>query len=397
MRTELWAARLAAGLEPDAAALFARELVNDGTPEARLTLAALSVVDMAPLADPDDVDTGDVFADPDILPDRLRALGQPDMLSEASEGRDGPDHSEAPDEALGERDDVGEALGKSEDVGEALGKSEDVGEALGEIDDVGDRGEASAYTTMGRAAMRTLPAWVARMGRVTCDGAWYGCADRYGQQTLAALRFRYDNGKEPHLLVVGIDQVNGGLAVDALVEEVKFLDDLDLQPADPAVVAGRVLDAFELTGRVMGAMVADTLPAVRPLALARARVVPHPIRQAPDETVTAFQDLPDLPGAREAFEKLVEFVGDRPRWWSPGRVSTFFTSWLPREAVLSDEAIAAMPAVARAWTRFHGDHPEVLAQVDADAPRLPALMADDSLAGLAKRIALTQRPSAPDR
>ncbi|MEV0595016.1 hypothetical protein [Nonomuraea cavernae] len=363
LRTELWAARLAAGLEPDEAALFMRALVNDGAPEARLALAALAVVDTASLAAPDDVDAGDVFADPDVLPDKLRALGQPDMLSEAAEDRSGPDPAETP----------------------------------GEPGELADPDQASAYLVVGRAAMRTLPAWVARMGRVTCDGAWYGRADRYGQQTLAALRFRYDNGKEPHLLVVGIDQVNGGLAVDALVEEVKFLDDLDLQPADPAVVAGRVLDAFELTGRVMGAMVADTLPAVRPLALARARAVPHPVRQAADDTVTAFQDLPDLPGAREAFEKLVEFVGDRPRWWSPSRVSTFLTSWLPREAVLSDEAIAAMPAVARAWTRFHGDNPEVLAQVDADAARLPVLMADESLAGLAKRIAGTQHPSAPDR
>ncbi|MEU8245927.1 hypothetical protein [Nonomuraea sp. NPDC048916] len=369
LRTELWAARLAAGLEPDEAALFVRELVDDGTSEARLTLAALAVVDTTPLTEPDDVDTDGAFADPHVRPGRFDALGRPDVLSEAPEDLTGSGASETPGES---------------------GDLEDAGQASTETG-------PGAYTVVGRAAMRTLPSWVARMGRVTCDGAWYGRADRYGQQTLAALRFRYAGGKEPHLLVVGIDQVNGGLAVDAVVEEVKFLDDLDLHPADPAVVAGRVLDAFELTGRVMGALVADTLPAVRPLALARARAVPHPVRQAPDDTIAGFRDLPEMAGAREAFEKLVEFVGDRPLWWSPSRASMFLTSWLPREAILSDEAVAAMPAVVRAWTRFNGDHPEVLAQVDADTPRLPALMADESLASLAKRIAQARRPSAPDR
>jgi hypothetical protein len=225
------------------------------------------------------------------------------------------------------------------------------------------------------------------MGRVTCEGAWYGKADPYGEQALAVLSFRYENGKEPHLLVVGIDQVNGGLAVDALVEEVKFLDDLSLHPAEPGQVAGRILDAFELSDRVMGALVADTLPAVRPLALARAHAVPGLVRQAPDDTMARFDELPDLPGAREAFERLAEFVGDRPLWWSPGRVSQFLTSWLPREAIMTDAAIAAMPEVVRAWSRFLGDHPAVLRQIDEDAPRLPALMADDSLAGLGKRIA----------
>ncbi len=259
-----------------------------------------------------------------------------------------------------------------------------------EVSDTSVTGAAGPFAAAGREAVEALPGWVGRLGQVTCEGAWYGRADPYGQQTLAALRFRYRNGKEPHILVVGIDQVNGGLAVDALVEEVKFLDDLNLVPADPGVVAGRVLDAFELTRRVMGAVVADTLPAVRPLALARARVVPHPVRPAPDDTVARFRELPGLAGAREAFEKLVEFVGDRPLWWSPARVSQFLTSWLPREAILSDEAIAAMPDVVRAWSRFSGGHAEVLERVDMDAPRLAPLMADESLAGLGKRIALSR-------
>lgn len=141
----------------------------------------------------------------------------------------------------------------------------------------------------------------------------------------------------------------------------------------------------------MGAAVAVTLTEVRPLAIARARTVPGVVRGAGDDTASRFDDLPELPGAREAFEKLVEFMGDRPLWWSPSRVSQFLTSWLPREAILSDEAIAAMPEVVRAWSRFSGDQPAVLRQIDEDAPRLPALMADDSLAGLAKRIAQSRR------
>ncbi|NRQ36865.1 hypothetical protein HII36_34250 [Nonomuraea sp. NN258] len=241
-----------------------------------------------------------------------------------------------------------------------------------------------------------LPQWTARMGRVVCEGGWYGKADPYGEQTLAALAFRYENGKEPHLLVVGIDQVHGGLAVDGLVEEPEFLNDLRLAESAREVVAGRVLNAFELADNLMGASVADTLPAIRALALARARAVPDVVRHAPDDALDRFRDLPDLSGlpdpagAREAFEKLAEFVGDRPLWWSPARVSQFLTSWLPREAILSDAATSAMPDVLRAWTRFCGDQPEVHRRIDADAPALPTLMADDSLAGLAKRLAKAQ-------
>jgi hypothetical protein len=237
----------------------------------------------------------------------------------------------------------------------------------------------------GREALEWLPAWAARMGRVVCEGAWYGKGDRYGEQVLAALAFRYANGKEPHLLVVGIDQAHGGLAVDAVVEEPKFLDDLDLREASPDVVAGRVLDAFELTDMLMGAEVAEGLHAVRTLALARARSVPDPVRHAPEETVTTF-GVPDTPGADEAFGALAEFLGARPLWWSPGRVSAFLTKWLPREATLSEAAITAMPDVLHAWTRHVGDHQEIHDRIDAEAPELPALMADESLAGLAKRI-----------
>ncbi|WP_327589458.1 hypothetical protein OHA25_22495 [Nonomuraea sp. NBC_00507] len=251
--------------------------------------------------------------------------------------------------------------------------------------------ESGVYARAAEGLVDTLSPWVSRMGRVTCEGAWYGKADPYGEQTLAVLSFRYENGKEPHILVVGIDQPNGGLAVDAVVEEPKFLDDLGLDAADPGVVGGRILDAIELGDRIMGAAVAVTLTEVRPLAIARARTVPGVVRGAGDDTASRFDDLPELPGAREAFEKLVEFMGDRPLWWSPSRVSQFLTSWLPREAILSDEAIAAMPEVVRAWSRFSGDQPAVLRQIDEDAPRLPALMADDSLAGLAKRIAQSRR------
>lgn len=227
--------------------------------------------------------------------------------------------------------------------------------------------------------------WVALMGRVGCEGGWYGKADPYGEQVLAVLAFRYDNGKEPHLVVVGIDQVNGGYAVDAAVEEPAFLDELDLPQADPAEVAGRILDAFELTDSVLGAPVAETLHTERAAVLARARSIPDAVRHAAPDLALA--DLPELPGAGEAFEKLVEFVGDRPLWWSPARVSAFMTSWLPREAIMSDAAVEAMPEVLRAWTARHGDLPEVIQVIDEMAPWLPALMAEESLAGLRKRMA----------
>ncbi|HEX4814223.1 MAG TPA: hypothetical protein VFV66_15880 [Nonomuraea sp.] len=312
LRTELWAARLSASLKPDQVGPFLRELGEDGSAEARLTLVALAAVNPLPGTGGQHVPgPGDQYTP-----------GPGDLYARAAEG-------------------------------------------------LGD----------------TVPEWARRMGRVACEGACYGKADPYGEQALAVLSFRYENGREPHILVVGIDQPNGGLAVEALVEEVTFLDDLGLAPAEPGAVAGWVLEAFELGDRVMGARVAVTLPEVRPLATARARAVPGLVRGAADTTLARFDGVPDLPGAWEAFGKLAEFVGDRPLWWSPSRVSRFLTSWLPREAVLSEEAVGAMPEVLRAWTRYSGDQPAVLRQIDEDAPRLPALMADESRWSLGKRLA----------
>ncbi|MGI5274076.1 hypothetical protein ACQEUU_33420 [Nonomuraea sp. CA-218870] len=348
LRTELWASRLAAEADQD----LLDGLARSERPEARLALAALAAVDAADLLTP---------SDPDTPP-----TGQE------------TDHPTLPDEA-----DPTAHTPTSRETEPSVDGAGEVG--AGEV----GAGEVRApdLAGLGREALTWLPGWAGRMGRVRCEGAWYGRGDRYGEQVLAALAFRYANGKEPHLLVVGIDQAHGGLAVDAVVEEPTFLDDLGLAPAPEDVVAGRVLDAFEVTDLLMGAEVADSLPAVRALALSRARSVPDPVRHAPDETFTAFEDLPALPGADEAFGALAEFLGERPLWWSPARVSAFLTSWLPREAILGDAAIAAMPEVLRAWTRHLGDHEEILDRIAAEAPRLPALMADDSLAGLAKRVA----------
>ncbi|MEV0615211.1 hypothetical protein AB0I81_17950 [Nonomuraea sp. NPDC050404] len=343
LRTELWAARLGADLEASGQIkAFLRWAEEDGGQEARLALAALAAVN--------------------------RPTGARAEQADERRGSDDTDWDGFP------------------------------------ANDVLADDAAHAYAMAGDGVVESLPGWVRRMGQVRCDGAWAGKGDPYGEQVLAALSFRYENGKEPHVLVVGIDQPSGGLAVDALVEEAKFLDGLDLRPDDPVTVAHRILDAVELTDRVMGAQVADTLPAVRAFAITRARSTsgqePADARSVSGQepagashtgpasiSLAEVGELPDLPGAKEAFGKLAEFVGDRPLWWSPARVSQFLTQWLPREAILSDEAIAAMPEVARAWTRHQGAHPVVLRQIDADAPGLPLLMADDSLASLNKRLA----------
>ncbi|MFC5815834.1 hypothetical protein [Nonomuraea harbinensis] len=346
LRTELWAARLVSEGDPD----LLGELAGSERPEARLATAALATLEL-----PDDLIT--------------TASATP---YDAEAVQEIPTSDE-------ERDDLTAAAREDEERDDLTATVPRTPPPYG-VD----------LAVAGREALEWLPRWAARMGEVVCEGAWYGRGDRHGEQVLAALAFRYADGREPHLLVVGIDQAHGGLAVDAVVEEPKFLDDLDLARAPADVVAGRVLDAFEVTDLLMGAEVADTLPAVRPLALARARSVPDPVRHAPDETFTAFDALPDTPGADEAFGALAEFVGARPLWWSPARVSVFLTSWLPREAILSDAAIAAMPEVLRAWTRHLGDHEEIHDRIAAEAPRLPALMADESLAGLAKRIAASR-------
>ncbi|GAA2213375.1 hypothetical protein GCM10009850_088370 [Nonomuraea monospora] len=367
LRTELWAARLTAELEASGQVEeFLRRSAKDGGQEARLGLAALAAVN------------GPAEASTPLI-----AINDPAETGAPLGALNDPAETGAPLGAVSDPAETGAPLGAVSDPAET-------GPLRGAMSDPAEIDAPSQpYTAAGSGVAESLPGWVQRMGQVSCENAWYGKADPYGEQVLAVLSFRYENGKEPHVLVVGIDQPSGGLAVDALVEEAKFLDELELREAEPQVVAGMILDAFALTDQVMGAQVADTLPGVRSFAIARARSVSRQddaVDRA-DTPVMGFDDLPDLPGAREAFGKLAEFVGDRPLWWSPARVSQFLTQWLPREAILSDEAIAAMPEVVRAWTRHHGGQAAVLRRIDEEAPWLAALMADDSLASLNKRLA----------
>ena len=453
LRTELWAARLTAKLEGSGQVEeFLRRATEDGGMEARLALAALAAVNRPATAPGDKPATvpgeppvpGDAYASapgetptpppaqtrtpsPDTTttpaPGETHARGSGETLTPSpGEARaSSPGETQVPGSVVGdEGGGRSPAGGASEDAtggptapgatggrtapgaagagrdetttGSAAGRSAEVDGGAG-----GTGAAGNVYAAAGDGVVNSLAGWVRRMGRVRCDGGWYGKADPYGEQALAVLSFRYENGKEPHILVVGIDQPSGGLAVDALVEEAKFLDELDLRPTPPGGVARRVLEAFELTDRVMGARVADTLPEVRPFAITRARAVlaqaSHDAESQQEPSAEAGLEGLDVsaPGVLEAFEVLMEFVGERTLWWSPARVSQFLTRWLPREAILSEAAIEAMPEVVRAWTMRQGGHPDVLRQIDRDAPRLPGLMADESLASLNKRLAMAAK------
>lgn len=381
LRAELWASRLAAEWHDDdePARSFVERATHDDTPEARLILTALASIAQPPTTEPttDETTAGETSAS--SIPTAETAVGETPGRVSAAEAT------------------LGETAASSVPTGETtVGEAPSTGEST--------VGEAPARgTPAGGVADAPAARWMELMGRAQADGAWYGTADPYGEQALAVISFVYPNGKEPHLAVVGIDQANGGFAVDAVIEEPKFLDDLDVRPADPVRVAGRVIDAFELTDAIMGAPVADTFPQARAIVLARARTAEASRlgttsargaeggRRSPDDTVERFDDLPDVPGASEAFATLVEFVGDRPSWWSPARVTQFITSWLPREAIMSEAAVDAMPQVLRAWTRHLGDHPEVSARVEADSRDLPLLMADGLRFSLAKRLRLAER------
>ncbi|MFB9528620.1 hypothetical protein [Nonomuraea roseola] len=382
LRAELWASRLAAAAGPEGTAEpLVRRATKDRTREARLLLTALAALSPSAPEPQDEADTTERLAEkPEGRPEPGGTTAA-ETPTEA-EGSTGAGHPTGTRDSVG----AGEPAGAGDSAGAGGPGARDTGEAGGPVgarDTAGAGGRVDAQSAGGEA-------WMGLMGRARVEGAWYGMADLHGEQALAILSFIYPNGKEPHLAVVGIDQAHGGFAVDAVIEEPKFLDDLDVRPADPALVAGRILDAFDLTDAVMGAPVADTLPAARAIVLARARSVEHPLRHAPDDTVTSFAGLPDLPGADEAFATLVEFVGDRPSWWSPARVTQFLTSWLPREAILSDAAVSAMPQVLRAWTRHLGDRPEVLQRVEADSRDLPPAMTDELRFSLAKRLRLAE-------
>ncbi|MET9341267.1 hypothetical protein [Nonomuraea sp. NPDC003804] len=398
LRAELWASRLAASWRDDeeAAGSFLARVARDDTPEARLVLTALASLSQLPDADEPPTAHGADTGEPTV---RGEGAGQP----------------------AAHRGDAGVTpTAHGADISEPTVHRGDATVTPG------------AYASTRDVAAAGVPRWMELMGRARPESAWYGTADPYGEQALAVISFVYPNEKEPHLAVVAIDQANGGFAVDAVIEEPKFLEDLDVRPADPVRVAGRIIDAFDLTDAVLGAPVAETLPQARAIVLARAHATENPVlgakspagsaesparapessaptaevpavsaesasegvgggRRSPDDTVDRFDDLPDVPGADEAFATLVEFLGDRPSWWSPARVTQFLTSWLPREAIMSEAAVAAMPQVLRAWTRHLGDHPEVVERVETDSRDLPLLMADGLRFSLGKRLRLAER------
>jgi len=274
------------------------------------------------------------------------------------------------------------------------------------------------------AAGAALPEWASWLGRVHCDGAWSGPADLYGDQDMDVLSFGYDNAAEPHVVAMLTDNLNGGLAVHAFTEDPMFLDRWrehpgagQLRPVPPGEAAGRILAAFELTDHVVGVPLSEELVDERSFVLARARAVRDPVRPqiaepASDDMCTAlanrFWESPyaagvdDEDGAEEAFGLLLDFVGgwpeDRLLWWSPNRVSMFLTHWLPRKAIMSDQAVRAMTRVVAAWTNFAAaDLPEparaaVIRQVEEDLPKLRELVNDPAQAGLAKQIALGLEP-----
>jgi len=284
--------------------------------------------------------------------------------------------------------------------------------------------EAAAEGARMLAQAAPLPQWAARIGQASCAGAWFGPADPYRDQDLAVLSFGYEGDSEPHVVAVLIDRINGGFAVDAFTDDPSFVqawarhtDAGRLSPVAPAVAAGEILDAFDLTDRVLGVPVTESLVDERSFVLARTRVVPDPVQpeiadpasdQACEALASRFLAAPhaegllEVAGAREALGQLLDFVGgwpeDRLLWWSPARASIFLTHWLPRKAVMSGEGIAATPDVVRAWTRFvtaglaEKQLAAIFDQIDRDAPGLAARMADQSQAGLGKQIALGREP-----
>ncbi|MGW5685561.1 hypothetical protein [Nonomuraea sp. NPDC003754] len=420
LRAELWASRLAASWRDDeqAARSFLARVARDDTPEARLILTALASLSQLPEADEPPTAHGADTGEPTVPGEDA---GQP-TTHRGDAGVTPTAHGEptVPGEDAGQptthRGDAGVTpTAHGADTGEPAVHRGDTDATPG------------AYASTRDVAAAGVPRWMELMGRARPESAWYGTADPYGEQALAVISFVYPNEKEPHLAVVAIDQANGGFAVDAVIEEPKFLEDLDVRPADPVRVAGRIIDAFDLTDAVLGAPVAETLPPARAIVLARAHATENPVlgtkspadsvespapahaaevpavsaerasegvrggRRSPDDTVDRFDDLPDVPGANEAFATLVEFLGDRPSWWSPARVTQFLASWLPREAIMSEAAVAAMPQVLRAWTRHLGDHPEVVERVETDSRDLPLLMADGLRFSLGKRLRLAER------
>src|SRR5262249_1184460 len=292
---------------------------------------------------------------------------------------------------------------------------------------VGAPEEVAAQAARGAeqlAAGAALPEWASWLGRVRCDGAWYGPADLYGDQDRGVLSFRYDKRAEPHVVARLTDNLHAGLAVHAFTEDPIFLDRWrehpgtgQLRPVPPGEAAGRILAAFELTDHVVGVPLSEELVDERSLVLARARAVRDPVRPqipepASDDVCAALArrfwesphaaGLDDEDGAEEAFGQLLDFVGgwpeDRLLWWSPNRASMFLTHWLPRKAIMSDQAVRAMARVVAAWTNFAAaDLPEhartaIIRQIEEDLPKLPELVNDPAHFGLAKQIALGLEP-----
>ncbi|MGH2723678.1 MAG: hypothetical protein ACRDI0_05330 [Actinomycetota bacterium] len=236
-----------------------------------------------------------------------------------------------------------------------------------------------ASDRLGRAVVPGPP-WEPEVGHPRFAGAWRS-TEAYGDQYGLLILLEYPP-RRPHLVTAIIDHNLGGIVKDASVAEDgpgvlarwRSAPELTLTPVTAEEAGLTLLRAVQETDRTIDAPITDGSVGMRSLLAAVARrmagVEAAPAEEPPQpmspeerdrlaEEFLASREAGGLPpAAGEVVDTLItyraEWAGDDPLRWSPTVVELFLLDWIPRKAILDEDALGAVPDTVRAWVRFAG-------------------------------------------
>jgi len=279
-----------------------------------------------------------------------------------------------------------------------------------------------AAVRLGLSGLPT-PIWSGVVGNVQFVEAW-AATDEFGDQDLILATFQHA-GRPPHTFSLTADHnfrglfKQAGVVLDPDVIRTRWLEvsGLPLLPITGDDLARRWRAGTRAYREYLDPPVDEDVPPLMPLLEARAVALPRPaeddLEDVPDdisaderaefaaavETWAGREGLPGTADARAAaLEALLDFRlnhadGDVLRW-SPIVVEIGLLDWLPRKAVLADDATDILPDVLRAVVGYAGAQkrlpPELIAETYAAIAELEAeyreAMGDPASQGPAKAI-----------
>jgi hypothetical protein len=243
-------------------------------------------------------------------------------------------------------------------------------------------GELAAKVQPG--ARDGLPSWIDDVGEAKVTGAAVMHEDVFDDACTVFLEAQHPGG-DVHAIGVLIDNNLGRMAKDVLladsIDRVATImrrhpqpdGELTLKRIAPAVAAGQIHAAVELTDMTLDPPVSEDYSRLRAMALLRADEAPGYVAAAErcempradrdrlrDEFLSSPEganfadDGDEAYTASLAIDFCADYVDGRPLRWSPVVVELFMADWIPRKVFADCDLLTRVPSALDAWVRFAG-------------------------------------------